>query len=122
MSGSELRGDTFTAQDMIALLAVAIILYVWYSKRSQDLEYPPGPPSDPIIGHLRHIPSTKQERTFAAWGELYGAWTAIVFILCQPYSIYRRSCVSPLFGKENTGSQLGRGCSRSTRQEERIIF
>ncbi|KAJ6570526.1 cytochrome P450, partial [Mycena vulgaris] len=33
---------------------------------------PPGPPADPIIGHLRVIPASGQAKTFYEWSRIYG--------------------------------------------------
>ncbi|KAK0232280.1 cytochrome P450 [Armillaria nabsnona] len=33
---------------------------------------PPGPPSDPIIGHLRMIPPQRQPNAFYEWSKVYG--------------------------------------------------
>jgi hypothetical protein len=80
MSGAGVYRNYLTTQDLIVLLAVALFLYLWHSRRSQRLKYPPGPPSDPFIGHLRYLPSTEQERTFATWGEQYGARKSFQFM------------------------------------------
>ncbi|KAG5638040.1 hypothetical protein H0H81_002160 [Sphagnurus paluster] len=33
---------------------------------------PPGPPADPIIGHVRKMPTEKLENTLYEWGKVYG--------------------------------------------------
>jgi hypothetical protein len=41
---------------------------------------PPGPPADPIIGHVRLIPANRPELTYATWGKEYST---------LPYSVKR---------------------------------
>ena len=41
--------------------------------RTQRLPLPPGPPANPLIGHLRSIPSTNVEEVFREWGKTYGS-------------------------------------------------
>ncbi len=36
--------------------------------------YPPGPPADPVIGHVRFFPLEYQWKTFAEWGKKFGAY------------------------------------------------
>lgn len=55
---------------LAALLAVIILLDVW--KRSRQKHLPPGPPLDPILGHLRVFPTTNPEVTFRKWSKQYG--------------------------------------------------
>jgi hypothetical protein len=35
-------------------------------------QLPPGPPRDPLIGHLRHIPQENQQEVFAEWQKICG--------------------------------------------------
>lgn len=57
------------------LLGFLIVTWVVINRdwRSNKYPLPPGPPGDPIIGHLRLIPAQKQEETFHRWAEIYGA-------------------------------------------------
>lgn len=32
---------------------------------------PPGPPADPIIGHVRFVPASRPELTYTKWGKQY---------------------------------------------------
>ncbi|KAG6826714.1 hypothetical protein H0H92_014761 [Tricholoma furcatifolium] len=41
-------------------------------KKRRHPPLPPGPPADPIIGHLRSIPAENQEEVFYQWGKQYG--------------------------------------------------
>ncbi|KAG5643662.1 hypothetical protein DXG03_000542 [Asterophora parasitica] len=56
-----------------AFLLVCACLYLW--TRGSERKHPPlppGPPADPIIGHLRKIPPKGQEDLYYEWGKIYG--------------------------------------------------
>ncbi|KAH8114934.1 cytochrome P450 [Phellopilus nigrolimitatus] len=56
-------------------LAICVLTLSWFSsKKSQTPRRSlfPGPPADPILGHLRIMPTEFQWRTFADWGETFG--------------------------------------------------
>ncbi|KAJ7484173.1 cytochrome P450 [Mycena latifolia] len=56
-----------------AAIALPICLYLIYRQRlSNSFPLPPGPPRDPIIGHLRHMPSTNRAAVFHEWSKTYG--------------------------------------------------
>ncbi|KAJ6544393.1 cytochrome P450 [Mycena capillaripes] len=56
-----------------AAIALPICLYLVYRQRlSNSFPLPPGPPRDPIIGHLRHMPSTNRAAVFHEWSKTYG--------------------------------------------------
>lgn len=49
------------------LLATAIVpltLIYQYKKRKSRLPLPPSPPSEPLIGHLRVLPSADEHRAY----------------------------------------------------------
>ncbi|KAJ3574049.1 hypothetical protein NP233_g2020 [Leucocoprinus birnbaumii] len=57
------------------LLLIALTLAVGYylkNKKRSNLPLPPGPPADPILGHLRFIPPEAPEDQFAKWSKIYG--------------------------------------------------
>ncbi|KDQ32770.1 hypothetical protein PLEOSDRAFT_1098754 [Pleurotus ostreatus PC15] len=58
-----------------AALAVGIASFL-VMKWKQKPNYPPGPPADLLVGHLRVIPFENQDATFHAWAKEYGEyWT-----------------------------------------------
>ncbi|KAL4256194.1 cytochrome P450 family protein [Pleurotus pulmonarius] len=51
----------------------ALLLTVYLKRRSKKRPpLPPGPPADPLIGHLRIMPADKQELVFHEWSKTYG--------------------------------------------------
>ncbi|KAG6820576.1 hypothetical protein H0H93_014803 [Arthromyces matolae] len=44
----------------------------WKANRKATPSLPPGPPSDPFIGHARIMPTKDPEFTFHEWGKIYG--------------------------------------------------
>ncbi|THU78576.1 hypothetical protein K435DRAFT_876480 [Dendrothele bispora CBS 962.96] len=40
--------------------------------QKSKLPFPPGPPKEPILGHLRVMPSEDQGDVFHEWAKVYG--------------------------------------------------
>ncbi|KAL0578131.1 hypothetical protein V5O48_003874 [Marasmius crinis-equi] len=57
-------------------LVAAVVLIgvsIWLAKKKTNkAPLPPGPPADPLIGHLRIIPQQKMQETFQKWANKYG--------------------------------------------------
>ena len=53
------------------LFAMFFVVFV-KGRRNKMLPYPPGPPADPIIGHLRIIPKEDRHEVFHGWSKTYG--------------------------------------------------
>ncbi|KAK7045302.1 cytochrome P450 [Favolaschia claudopus] len=49
-----------------------LLLWVWYRRRNDSRHSPPGPPKDPLIGHLRHMPAAQAPFVFHDWAKIYG--------------------------------------------------
>ncbi|RDB17679.1 hypothetical protein Hypma_001255 [Hypsizygus marmoreus] len=50
-----------------------VVIVLWFTgKRRNPAPLPPGPPGDPVLGHLRHIPQEHAELQFHEWGKIYG--------------------------------------------------
>ncbi|RDB17531.1 hypothetical protein Hypma_001246 [Hypsizygus marmoreus] len=58
---------------LIILGGISLFVFLWLNRNSRKRPpLPPGPPADPILGHLRHIPLEHQEIQFYEWGKTYG--------------------------------------------------
>ena len=52
---------------------LCLILFLTLVKLKKNrLPYPPGPPADPVLGHLRIMPTENQEEVFHEWSKKYG--------------------------------------------------
>jgi cytochrome P450 len=58
---------------VLALVAVGFLLHkLWSSSRTRSsLPLPPGPPGEPVLGHLRIIPADNPEFAYAEWSKEY---------------------------------------------------
>ncbi|KAG7094713.1 hypothetical protein E1B28_005533 [Marasmius oreades] len=56
---------------IVTLIAGIVAFLVWFRRRARK-HLPPGPPADPLIGHLRIIPQQKQAEAFHEWAKIYG--------------------------------------------------
>jgi hypothetical protein len=57
---------------LLAALSLAFLV-AWFNRDlKKSLPLPPGPPAEPLIGHLRLIPPDNQELLFYKWGKVYG--------------------------------------------------
>ncbi|KAL4261411.1 cytochrome P450 family protein [Pleurotus pulmonarius] len=55
------------------LLAFVFLLSAYLKRRTTKRPpLPPGPPADPLIGHLRIMPSEQEELVFHEWAKTYG--------------------------------------------------
>ncbi|THH19556.1 hypothetical protein EW146_g1637 [Bondarzewia mesenterica] len=75
------------ALDLKLVLAFFVSLVLWavYShlRPSKTHQLPPGPPGEPIIGHLRIVPTGSPEFTYARWSKEYGSDVLYVNMLGQ---------------------------------------
>lgn len=74
---------------LVAALAVVavvrlVLCHVQERRRRGGLPYPPGPPAEPILGHLRVIPADNPEYTYMRWSREYGSDILGFHILGQP--------------------------------------
>ncbi|KAL0578234.1 hypothetical protein V5O48_003771 [Marasmius crinis-equi] len=58
--------------DLVAAASFIGCLALFLRKSAQRSSLPPGPPADPLIGHLRSIPTEKMAETFHEWSKTYG--------------------------------------------------
>ncbi len=84
---------------VIFWFSVLAALAVWFKSRRRSLPLPPGPPGDPIIGHLRYIPAEAPAETFAEWSKTYGVPPSVPFgeIPLMSISFGRRRNAPPCF-------------------------
>ncbi|KAL5598744.1 uncharacterized protein BROUX77_005777 [Berkeleyomyces rouxiae] len=55
----------------LAIAATILALRCFFSHKSRRFPLPPGPPKEPIIGHLRVLPTDNPEYAYIAWGRQY---------------------------------------------------
>ncbi|KAK1231448.1 hypothetical protein PQX77_005428 [Marasmius sp. AFHP31] len=60
------------------LLGLGVLWLASATRKSRSRSLPPGPPADPIIGHLRVIPTRNTPDTFHEWRKTYGAVSYIL--------------------------------------------
>lgn len=73
---------TLTLLGVILLAALAIARFS--SRRKPQYPLPPGPPGEPIVGHLRVVPTDSPEHAYAKWSKEYNSDVIYVNILGQP--------------------------------------
>lgn len=82
--------EVLTRPSVLALLsgAFALLLRQLIARgRRHGLPLPPGPPGEPVIGHLRLVPTDNPENTYMQWSKKYGSDILSVNILGQPVII-----------------------------------
>lgn len=83
------------SQALSALALAALLLILWrFSKiSSRHKDYPPGPPTLPVVGNLHQIPSQKRHLQFGKWAQEYGPiyslilGTKVYIVLSADYAI-----------------------------------
>ena len=98
----------------LPILTLTSFLVGWglfWIKSSRQTSLPPGPPSDPILGHLRVIPTKNQAEIFHSWAKLYGPYSSFFFF--RRDSLYRRGCnPAPGTWKFNSCVRQCQSCQR----------
>ncbi|CAE6462191.1 unnamed protein product [Rhizoctonia solani] len=83
-----------------ALLLMSWILYAM-SRRTQKL--PPSPQSDPLIGHLRLLPTSDEHRVYARWGKELNSDIVSITVLGQTTVVLNSTAaVNELFDRRST--------------------
>ncbi|KAF9446806.1 cytochrome P450 [Macrolepiota fuliginosa MF-IS2] len=55
-----------------SFLITLVCVVFFRRRRAVQVPLPPSPPADPILGHLRYIPSENPELQYAEWAKTYG--------------------------------------------------
>ncbi|PNY29093.1 O-methylsterigmatocystin oxidoreductase [Tolypocladium capitatum] len=70
---------------LVAVVVLSIVASAVSSRlRRNGLPLPPGPPGEPILGHLRIIPSYSPEYAYMQWSKEYGSDILSFNVLGQP--------------------------------------
>ena len=70
---------------VISLALLIVYIFLINSKpNASALPLPPGPPGEPILGHLRIVPTDSPEYTYAKWSKEYKSAVISVNIIGQP--------------------------------------
>jgi hypothetical protein len=79
----------------VFLVTLALGLLTWrvaISKRSSSTSLlPPGPPGDPIIGHVRIVPPSRPELSYEKWGREFSK-TLVLHTLSALLTLVRFGC------------------------------
>ena len=67
---------TPTLLDAAAILVAVILLNRLFAKKPAG-SLPPGPKGLPLIGNMLDMPASHEWKTFAQWGERYGAYRSL---------------------------------------------
>jgi len=70
--------------EVLVLSVFAAILWKLIRKSPAAAPLPPGPPADPIIGHVRIVPSSRPELVFQKWGKEYNSDVIYLNFMGQP--------------------------------------
>ncbi|KAJ5146780.1 cytochrome P450 [Penicillium atrosanguineum] len=79
---------TFPSPTLVGLALLVVTIGVLYSKHANNLRkrlpLPPGPPGNPIWGHLQVIPKDHPEQQFVKWGKQYSSDLLYFNVLGRP--------------------------------------
>ena len=55
----------------LSVLGLSIVFYLLKKLTKNSIPYPPGPPGEPLVGHLRVIPFEAPYQSYLEWGKQY---------------------------------------------------
>lgn len=84
MCATDIAARPFSLTILAVILGAVLVRLAMHRRRTKGLPLPPGPPGEPIIGHLRIVPSHSPEYTYMEWSHEYGSDVLSVNILGQP--------------------------------------
>lgn len=70
--------------EVFLLLVISAVVRSLTKKSSTPAPLPPSPPADPIIGHVRKVPSSRPELAFQKWGKEYNSDVIYLNFMGQP--------------------------------------
>jgi len=77
-----------SALETVVYLLLAVVLWkipsFFLFRKTTPYPLPPGPPGEPLLGHLRVVPSNKPEIAYAKWSKDYDSDVLYFNILGQP--------------------------------------
>ena len=76
------------------IIFLAFALFQKVRNRRQN-KLPPGPPADPILGHLRIFPRLNQSEKFYEWSKQYGKLSFLSVVQSRAEGAFDRGCHSP---------------------------
>lgn len=71
IEGIAIMPSVFFVECLGALSVLLPLLIALYRITHAGVPYPPGPPGEFLLGHLRVIPQEKTAQTYARWGKEY---------------------------------------------------
>ncbi|KAE9379474.1 cytochrome P450, partial [Stipitochalara longipes BDJ] len=74
----------YLLSEIFILSLLAILFWRFTRISSTPAPLPPGPPADPIIGHVRIVPSSRPELSFQKWGKEYKSDIIYLNFMGQP--------------------------------------
>ncbi|KAF9495090.1 cytochrome P450 [Pleurotus eryngii] len=86
--------DSVLLQASLLVSLAGVAFYVLNKRIGKVLPLPPGPPADPVIGHLRVFPKANPELVFHDWAKIYVPHSyQQVIRRCHSLSFFGRSLV-----------------------------
>lgn len=64
---------------VVSIVAISTLITLWVRSRKGRLPYPPGPPAEPLLGHLRALPKSYDEGAYREMANKYGMLLFVFF-------------------------------------------
>lgn len=87
----------------LAAAAVFVVVKTAYSASSTS-SMPPSPPADLFLGHAKKIPRKETYKTYAKWGQLYGARFAQTLVILNADIL--ESCIGDVVSASAPGHKI----------------
>ncbi|CAI6093863.1 unnamed protein product [Clonostachys chloroleuca] len=73
MALRQMTAESFSKALVLFTIVVFVFSFTLTRRRKSLLSLPPGPPGEPILGHLRIIPTDNPEYAYMEWSKEYGS-------------------------------------------------